>query len=212
MKIEKFEAIVFDFGNVIIDIEFENLFNGFAESSGKSVETIKSRFEDSQIIRKYESGFFEEDEFYEAIRQIVGYPYSDNEIVTIWNSLLLDIPTERMELIHRVRNKFTIALLSNTNEIHIKACSKIFKSKFDLSSINSAFDKTYLSYELGLWKPEPAIYQHVINDLQLPPNKILFFDDNPQNVESALNMGIQAIQVSDNYGIIDFFNEYPHFQ
>lgn len=207
MKNNTFDAILFDFGNVIIDIDFELMFQGLAAGSGKSVDVVRQRLSDNQVFRRYESGFFDDAEFYEVIRQTIGYPFNNGEIKKIWNSMLLQIPPNRIELLRYLNTKFPVYLLSNTNPIHISWCNNYLQEKFGINSVNDLFKKAYLSYELGMWKPDEVIYEHVLTDANCEASQMLFFDDNEANIESARKVGLQAIHITPEYGILDFFKE-----
>lgn len=204
----KFKAVVFDFGNVIINIDVSRTFQSFANLTVKKQELIERQFADSQLFRRYETGQLEDDEFREVVRQTLGFPLSDREIDIAWNSLLLDIPVERVELIYAIRQKYPIYLLSNTNSIHIKASNCYIQKNFNGKKLSDWFDKLYLSYEIGLWKPEKMIYQYVLDDLKLAPHEILFLDDNKSNIESANEMGIQTILVEPPLSINHYFSEF----
>jgi glucose-1-phosphatase len=206
--IMKFKAVVFDFGNVIINIDVPRTFQSFASLTGKNQSIIERQIADSQLFRRYETGQFEDDEFREIVRQTLGFPLSDRDIDLAWNSLLLDIPKERISLLNQIRAKYPVYLLSNTNHIHIQASNYYIKRNFNGEKLIDWFDKLYLSYEMGLWKPEKAIYQTVLNDLSLSANEVLFLDDNKANIESAAEMGIQTILVEPSKSINHYFSEF----
>ncbi len=203
----EFEAVVFDFGNVIIDIDFELMFKGFAQGSGKSLQIIRDRMTESQVFRRYESGFFTDGEFREVIRQTIGFPFNDGEIDSIWNSMLLHIPPNRIELIRYLNTKFPVYLLSNTNSLHIKWCNEYLKQNFQINRINDLFKKAFLSYEIEMWKPDEAIYLHVLDEIGSAANKVIFFDDNLANIEAAQTVGIQSIHITPKFGILDYFKD-----
>ncbi|MDP5121851.1 MAG: HAD family phosphatase [Spirosomaceae bacterium] len=204
---DKFEAIIFDFGNVIIDIDFELMYKGFAEGSGKSIEVIKNRMTESQVFRRYESGFFTDPEFREVIRQTIGFPFNDGEIDRIWNSMLLHIPPNRIELIRYLNTKYPVYLLSNTNALHINWCNEYLKEHFQVNHVNDLFTKAFLSYEIELWKPDEAIYQHVLGEIGISADKVIFFDDNLSNIEAAKALGIQSVQITPKFGILNYFKD-----
>eukprot|EP01041_Mallomonas_annulata_P028795 gene28795-50682_t len=107
----KFKAVIFDFGNVIINIEFQRIYQTFAKFTSKPIAYIEKRITEDQIFRRYESGQFTDEEFREVIRQTLGFPLSDHEVDTAWNAILLDIPTDRIDLIHKIRQKYPVFLL-----------------------------------------------------------------------------------------------------
>lgn len=84
--------------------------------------------------------------------------------------------------------EYMVCLLSNLKEIDYEK----FLQNFD----TSIFDEMFLSYKLGMLKPDDNIYQYVIDKLKASPEDIYFFDDNKENVDSAIRNGIQAYQVT----------------
>ena len=190
------KAIIFDFGNVIINIDLEKTFKAFSEISYKSVEKIKEIFRENEIFKKYETGLFDDDEFREVIRQSLGFPLNDMEIDKAWNALLLDVPTHRIDFLEKLRLQVPIYLLSNTNSIHILACKSYFRKNYGYSNFLTLFKNSYLSYEMGLWKPDYSIYDAILKDLKLEPDEVLFLDDNADNISAASDLGIRTIKIN----------------
>lgn len=91
-----------------------------------------------------------------------------------------------------------VYLLSNLIEISFIE----LKTYFDVS----VFDKAFLSYEMHMIKPNDDIYQAVIKEIGDDPSNMIFFDDNPKNVESAIRNGMQSY-VTDGARLIDFINK-----
>lgn len=201
----KIEAIVFDFGNVIIDIDIELTFEAFAKLTDKSASRIKAIFEEDQLFRRYETGFFQDEDFRDIVRQAIGFPFSDEEIDQAWNALLLNVPKERIDLIENLKTRYPVYLLSNTNSIHIKACDKYFKQKFGIPTVASFFSKAFYSYEMELWKPEKAIYSQMLKEIDKEPAQVLFIDDNELNAKAAKKMGINTIHLVPPDTILNHF-------
>ena len=200
----KFKAVIFDFGNVIINIEFQRIYNSFAKFTSKPIAYIEKRITEDQIFRRYESGQFTDEEFREVIRQTLGFPLSDHEVDTAWNAILLDIPTDRIDLIHKIRQNYPVFLLSNTNNIHITASNNYLKKTHGINSLDILFDQLFLSYEMGMWKPDTEIYFEVLRSINLEPNEVIFFDDNLQNIESAKAIGMQTILVESTTSVVEY--------
>ena len=200
----KFKAVIFDFGNVIINIDFKRIYQTFAIYTSKSEAYIEKQITDNQLFRRYESGQFTDEEFREIIRQVLGFPLSDTEINKAWNAVLLDIPADRIELIKKIRQKYPVYLLSNTNNIHIKASNYYLWKAHGISNLDQLFDKLFLSYEMGMWKPDTEIYYHMLKKIKLQPNETLFLDDNINNIESAKSIGIQTILVEPPTSITEY--------
>jgi putative hydrolase of the HAD superfamily len=200
----KFKAVIFDFGNVIINIEFQRIYQTFSKLTSKPIAYIEKRITEEQIFRRYESGQYTDEEFREIIRQTLCFALSDKEVDTAWNAILLDIPTERIDLINNIRKKYPVYLLSNTNNIHISASNNYLNEAHGIKNLDVLFDKLYLSYEMGLWKPDTEIYYEVLRSINLEPNQVIFFDDNLQNIESAKAIGMQTILVEPTTSIVEY--------
>lgn len=190
------KAIVLDFGNVIINIDPELTVSQMAALSSKSTDTVKKLISDSELFRRYETGLFSDEDFREIVRQTLGFPFSDREVDHAWNALLLDVPPERISLLLDLRAKYPLYLLSNTNNIHIQKCNTYFRDHFGISSVDSLFDKAFLSYEMGMWKPDKSIYHQVLNEIGVEPSEMLFIDDNKANINSAKELGITAVHLN----------------
>lgn len=190
------KAIVFDFGNVIINIDIEKTVLAFSKLTFKSPARIKQLFAEGEVFKKYETGFYSDDEFRDVIRQILSYPLNDQEIDQAWNALLLDVPRKRLDFLETLKMKYPIYLLSNTNNIHIEQCKHYFRNTFGIANFETIFNEVFLSYKMGLWKPEYKIYDTVINKIGFKPEEILFLDDNQDNIDAASDMGIKCIKIN----------------
>lgn len=190
------KAILFDFGNVIINIDVEKAILAFSELTFKSPARVNQLFADAEVFKKYETGYYSDDEFRDVIRQILSYPLNDQEIDKAWNALLLDVPKKRLDFLEYIKMKYPIYLLSNTNNIHIEQCKQYFRTKFGIPNFETIFSETFLSYKMGLWKPDYKIYDAAISKIGCKPEEILFLDDNQDNIDAATDLGIQCIKIN----------------
>ncbi|MCR9066011.1 MAG: HAD family phosphatase [Cytophagales bacterium] len=204
---KEYKAVLLDFGNVIINIDPELTLKAFAEISGKPIDRIRQKITESQLFRRYETGLFEDEEFREIVRQTIGFPFSEHEVDKAWNSLFLNVPHERINLLLDIRSKYPLYLLSNTNNIHIEYCNRYFQKQFGIKTVASLFDKAFYSYEIGLWKPDEDIYKEVLKDIKMQPEEVLFIDDNELNIASAQSMGFQTIHHNpETRDLTDYFD------
>jgi len=197
------QNLIFDLGNVIINIDLSLTYQAFARHAGANPEAIFHDFQEKKIFPRYELGEFSDPEFRDFLRSSFGNSLTDLQIDTAWNELLLDIPAERIKLIQKLRDKYNLYLLSNTNSIHIKEVNNILHKATGVSTLELLFDKVYLSYEINLAKPGVEIYHHVIQDAGLEASRSLFLDDNADNVAGAQKAGLQAVQVTPEYTILE---------
>ena len=181
------KAFVFDLGNVIFNFNISKFLIPLSQKSHAS-HISKNAVEYSEIFESFETGKISPEEFYKFIVGKTAYSGSYEEFCYIWNNIF-DVPNRKtIDIIISLKKRYPIALLSNTNPLHYE-----FKKK-EHPEIFSLFDKTYLSYKIGLRKPDPEIYQKMISDLGFNPQEIFFTDDLHENVAAARTCAIKSYQ------------------
>jgi putative hydrolase of the HAD superfamily len=121
---------------------------------------------------------------------------NDQEIDQAWNALLLDVPKKRIDFLETLKIKYPIYMLSNTNNIHIEQCKHYFRNKFGIANFETIFNETFLSYKMGMWKPDYRIYDAVLSKIGHKPEEVLFLDDNQDNIDAAADLGIQCVKIN----------------
>jgi len=201
------KAFIFDFGNVIIDIDFDLTHGKFRNYFGKQYDTIINRLKESKFFEKVESGVYTAEKMTEVINAHGG-SMTVNQVKESWNALLLNIPAERLLLLEQLSKKYPIYMLSNTNLVHIDEIFTNLEKEYGCNPILNCFDRLYLSYEIGYIKPQKEIYEYLLNDANLNPKECLFFDDLQENLNGAASFGIQTQLITKDYGIMDYFDEH----
>ena len=209
MKNDQIRNIIFDLGDVILNIDVPIASKSFADLSGREQHEILTIFKESEIFRQFETGLMDEPTFRNYVREILNFPdLSDEAIDTAWNSLLLDLPPERVELLKKLATKYRLFLLSNTSSIHITQVNKILEASTGVEKLEDLFEVVFLSYEMGLMKPDPRIYQEVLAKAGLKAEETLFLDDNADNIRSAGELGIDTIHVQKPVTILEYLKDY----
>ena len=190
--------IIFDLGGVLLNIDYDLTLQAFQKLGIKNFDQFYSQAKQSAIFSLLETGKISADMFCNEIRIIGEISSANNNIINAWNSMLLDFPQERFDFLQMIKERYNSFLLSNTNSIHLKALNKIILEKNNVSTLDSYFLETYYSHEIGLRKPHPETFQHVINANNLNPESTLFIDDSIQHVHGARALGIQSILLDTN--------------
>lgn len=209
MKNSKIRNIIFDLGDVILNIDVPIASKSFGELSGKEQAEIMKIFKENDLFRQFETGVLDEPTFRNYVREILNLPdLSDDAIDTAWNSLLLDLPPERVELLKKLSQNYRLFLLSNTSSIHITQVNKILKASTSVEKLGDLFETVFLSYEMGLMKPDPGIYTQVLEQAGLVAEETLFLDDNADNIKAASEVGIETIHVQKPVTILEYLKDY----
>lgn len=187
------KALLFDLGNVLLPIDLDLTYKAFAQYSSKySFEEIKRLTHELSLWTSYESGLQSEEYFRNFLKKELYLDCSDQEFDLAFNALLLQFNKDTYTLLANYKTHFSgLYLLSNTSYIHYlhyrdNELGPKNENIFDL------FDDLFFSFELGLVKPDAAIYKKVSESINKPLSEIIFFDDNEFNIESALNLGMDA--------------------
>lgn len=195
MDFSNIKNIIFDLGNVVIDIDFDLTYAAFGKLMGVNLEEATRRMDELRVYDRVERGEFSDEQFSEFLKEGLGLDNSHAEIIEAWNSLLLDLPAERVDLIQDLNVKYGVFCLSNTSNPHIVECNHRLKASTGIGDLKHIFDTAYLSYEIQMRKPDSEIYEFVLRDIDTKPEETLFLDDNLDNIKAAQALGINTIHV-----------------
>lgn len=150
-----------------------------------SSDLFWERWLSSEVVRDFESGGCTVEEFGERLVDDLGLAGSGADFIerfTNWPKGLFD---GAEELLADLGDGIESAVLSNTNALH-------WETQVDHERVAALFDHTFLSYQLGLAKPDAEIFEAVLARLGVPANEVVFLDDNQVNVDGARRVGIDA--------------------
>lgn len=200
------EFLIFDMGNVIIDIDIDLTIKELKNELTEKEHLLADGFLKSALHADFETGAIGELEFRNGIRTTFNREWEDAWIDKAWNTLLLSIPKERVSLLKALRKDYKLYLLSNTNSIHFKVVEEIFKTDSGEESFTSLFDRVFLSYEMGLKKPDKRIYEKVVQEIGAKPEQCLFFDDLEENLIAAKEVGLETHHINHPKALVEYFS------
>ncbi len=176
-------TIIFDFGDVFINLEKEAVDKAF-----RALGLKEWTADLDDLNKKFEIGKISELEFIEGFQKHLPNASID-EIRAAWNAVLGEFPLYRLEFLQNLKGKYRLFLLSNTDAIHIEK----FEHKVGISfarDFYQCFDKVFFSFEIGMRKPSEDVFKFVIQNQGLQPNKTLFIDDKKDNTDTAEKLGM----------------------
>lgn len=201
--------IVFDFGNVLFDLDLPAIGREIQRLVGDQYESVRERLQQSGVFELYETGGLSTEEFVDAIRFAGPAPLSAGQVIAAWNSIFIGMPAERFDMLLRLRRHYNVFLLSNINELHAAWIDDYLLREHGISDFQSRyFDGVYYSHLLRLRKPDQEIYEYVLADAEILPGETLFIDDLEENVNAARTVGIQGIVKQPDVDVATLLADY----
>ena len=183
------KALLFDIGNVVIDVDFERVARAFAAASGSSWQTLLQKFQPDAAYQAHERGEIGWAEYCDHLRRLLDLELDDRTLAEGWNAVFVG-PCEGIEeVLTQLPDSVRRFAFSNTNATH----RDYFQVRYH--DLLAHFEVVYCSHQLGLRKPDPLAFTQVMAAMRLPAEQILFFDDSPENVRAARGVGMSATQI-----------------
>lgn len=194
-------TIIFDFGNIFINLDKEGSVNEFKKLGLESPNQVLLEKNDL-----FEKGKISELEFIESFQKFIPNASID-DIRKAWNKIIGDFPLYRLEFLQMLVGKYRLFLLTNTDSIHIEHFEHKVGQSFS-RDFYQCFEKVHYSYEMGMRKPDEAIFNYLIKHHDLSPKRTLFIDDKKENTDAAERLGIQVwnLQVGQE-DVVDLFEK-----
>lgn len=186
------KVVLFDLGRVLVDFNHMRSAQRISGFCSKSPQEICDLFFESPATVAFEAGKITPQKFYLEVKELLGLKLSYDSFVPIWNDIFFLNAQNRSVygLVNDLHANYKTAMLSNINALHYEYLKKNFP-------VFGVFDRVFLSFELGLIKPDKEIYKRVIGDLEVSPQEIFYTDDRPELVESAKSLGIRGCVFSN---------------
>jgi len=185
-RFTRFPILLFDLGGVLVRWDGVDALTEL--TSGRlSKESARRFWLTSDWVRRFEKGICSPMDFAAgAVEELgLGNQVQPQEFLQSFFSWDRGPLPEAQAILEELGKSYHLACLSNNNSLHWPRIRDEF-------GFGRYFERTYLSHEIGLIKPDPEVFHYVIRDLGVPPNRILFFDDNIECVDSAREAGMGA--------------------
>jgi glucose-1-phosphatase len=184
------DALLFDLGRVLIDIDLNKTLACWAGHAGCEPADLVGRFSPDQTFKRHETGEISDAEFFESLRTSLGIKLSDSQFLDGWNAIFVGEVPGMARLLARAAKRLPLYVFSNTNGAHIEH----FSARY--AALLGHFRRIFLSSAIGLRKPDAKAYDHVVQAIGVPASRIVFFDDLAENIEGAKARGLIGVHVT----------------
>src|SRR6201981_2584773 len=186
------DALLFDLGRVVLDLDFTRTLAFWADHAGCDMEHLTARFARDELYRSHEKGEISDAEFFEGLRTSLGVELSDAQLIEGWNAIFVGEMPGIKPVLARAAQRLPLYAFSNTNNPHIE----YFSGRY--ADLLGHFREIFLSSSIGLRKPDAEAYDHVVRAIGVPAERIVFFDDLEENIRGARAYGLKAVRVTSS--------------
>jgi putative hydrolase of the HAD superfamily len=204
-NLSNISTIIFDFGGALIDLDRQAAINAFEQLGVRHIDHLLNDYLQAGIFQELEKGTVSPAEFRDFIRTLTPQQLSDRQIDAAWCAFVRDIPPAKLDLLLMLRKRYRVLMLSNTNQITFAWCAATKFNYRGHSSIDDFFDCCYLSYEMGLLKPQPEIFQELLSRENIAAEACLFLDDGLINITVAESLGFHTQWVEQHTNLNSIF-------
>jgi HAD superfamily hydrolase (TIGR01509 family) len=190
MKPGAADALLFDLGGVVIDIDFNRVFARWAAFAGCDPALLRERFTQDEPYQRHEIGKIGIADYFASLRASLGIDLTEAQFLEGWNAIFIDEVRGIAALLARAAQRLPLYAFTNSNPAH-EAC---WSERFD--RVLKHFRKVFVSSSIGLRKPEAEAFEFVVKEIGVPASRIVFFDDGLHNIEGARACGLQTVLVN----------------
>jgi len=189
-------VLLFDLGGVIVELTGVPRMLEWTNERF-TVEELWEAWLKSPSVRKFESGKSAPDEFAESMIEEFGLPVEKNQFLYEFERWPKRIYPGARELLQILRQKYTLASLSNNNIIH-------WTSFVEKTGLDKLFDYNFPSHRTGFLKPDTEAFTNAVKALEVKADEVLYLDDNIINVEASVQTGIRGAVTDGFSSLVEF--------
>jgi HAD superfamily hydrolase (TIGR01509 family) len=194
--LENIKNIIFDLGGVLLHINYQKTILAFKDLGVENFDELFSQMKQTPVFDEFEVGKISSEQFADELNRKIKNA-SQQQIFEAWNAMLGGLKEEEFVLLKKIKTRYNIYLLSNTNQLHLEWISKHVEH---YNQFESLFLATHYSHQLGKRKPDQKTFEALLQLHKLEAEQTLFIDDTAIHVEGARKAGLHAIHLDISKG------------
>lgn len=199
------KAVIFDVGNVLVNLDFEHWHQAFKENN----LVLPREVHIQSLITDYGTGKITTEDFFFKIRESSGvHDLSFENFKRIWNSLVTHVYSDAIFIIPSLKTHGIKAFaLSDTNKMHVDHINELYLKMNPQDQFTHLFDKCYFSHETGTKKTSDEAFAKILKEQNLKPEECLFIDDTKENTERARKLGFHVLHYTPKNTPLDIIKK-----
>lgn len=183
------DALLFDLGGVLVEVDWSRAFASWSAASGVPAEALAKRFRRGEAYEAHECGAMSDAEFFAVLKESLGMELSDRALLAGWNAILGEPFPGIEDLLRRAARSVPVHVFSNTNVAHVAHWRPRYRA------LLAPVTEVIVSCELGRRKPDPEAFRLAAARIGAAPGRIAFFDDLEENAAGARAAGMLGFHV-----------------
>lgn len=203
----KIKNLLFDMGGVIVDLDRNRCLQALLDIGLEDADNLIGLYIQEGVFADLEAGQISAADFRAEVHKDLPPEVTDEQLDAAFSSFIVDIPRRRLECLRRLRKRYGVYLLSNTNPIMYEGIlAELFKQEG--LTVDDYFDGITVSFKAGCSKPFREIFDYAVETMGIVPEETLFLDDGPDNIEAARQCGFNALLVPPGTEFEDLLKSY----
>lgn len=194
MALRKLRAIIFDIGRVLIRIDVARAMTDLSAGLSLSPAELWAAIENDPRWPDWQEGRISARDWHLHLSRRLGTTHSFEQFTEVWNRVLDPQPMQDNALIETLSKAYRLALLSNTDPIHVP----YMEATYDFFRF---FPARIYSCSVGTSKPSPLIYLEALRACKVQSNEAVYIDDILPYVEAARGLGMAGIHYQSPEGL-----------
>jgi putative hydrolase of the HAD superfamily len=183
------QALLFDLGGVLIDIDFSRAIRAWAPFSALTESQLAAAFRFDAAYAQHECGRLSSPAYFAHLADVLQLSATPAQVEAGWNAIFKGEIAATRRLVQQAGRMLPCHAFTNTNHSHMQVWTALYPD------VVAAFRHIFASHQIGLRKPDRAAFDLVCTAMQCKPAEVLFFDDLADNVQAAQAAGLQAVLV-----------------
>ena len=186
MPANRIRAIIFDIGRVLIRVDISRATSGLSSGLSLTPEEVWSAIEKDPRWLDWQEGRISPRDWHLHVTKRLGASLTFEQFTEVWNRALDPEPIQSESFLEKLSRKYRLALLSNTDSIHMTE----EEARFPFFRF---FPIRIYSYRVGASKPDPVIYRQALQACKVRAEEAVYVDDVAAYAEAARRLGMAGI-------------------